>query len=851
MKSNVYALPGILLVLALIACPSPVGNKTSYIVGGTITTSDNASAAGAQVRLMQSGLDAGEPVAVDEAGAYVFDDVEPGTYTIEVTLDGYDTGTIDPLSVPGDNLTGQDIKLAKAETPLPGTYTVSGTIRTSDNASAEGAQVQLRQGGEDVAGKTIAADSSGAYAISGVPEGSYTIEVSLAGYDTGAIGAFAVTGADITGKDLTLTKTAAEQLPGTYTVSGTISVSNGSPAGAKVQLRRDGAAVGAAVSAGTNGAYTIINVTAGTYAIEVSLEGYDTGTSAAFTVSGNVTGKDLTLTKAGQGTYTVHGTITTSDNASAAGAQVRLRQGGEDVAGKTAAADGSGAYAISDVAPGTYTIEVSLAGYDTGTIEAFTVAATVHGKNLTLTKTEVHSGTYTVSGIISTSDNASAEGAAIQLRQDGVAVGAAASAAADGAYTIINVEPGNYTIDVSLANYYPDTIASFTVSAANVTGKDLNLERLPYTVSGIITTDGDEPANGAKVVLRKSGETGTFGTTATTGPDGTYSIDLAGITAGHYYVKASLDGFAPKETTEELYLDGSESFVRNLRFVSAGSTLSGYVTTDYPGGPAVGARVVLEKKNGSTLATAYTNESGYYIFTNVTLEQGLGIRVFLDGYKNYYSGATIGPSGNASAQNPTLEANRHSIFGRISAEGGIDPYQADIILKQGGVQVGVTESPFYGSGDYEIEDVLPGNYTIEVSLSGYDTATCVVTVGSADLSGQNLGLSKTRYSVRGTISLSDGGNPSGVQVQLSGGAAAVNPDSTGAYTISGVTAGTYTITASLAGYEPKTTSSFTVSGNITGKNLVLRRYFTISGTVSLNGGSGSLGNAWVQLKKDG
>jgi uncharacterized repeat protein (TIGR02543 family) len=83
----------------------------------------------------------------------------------------------------------------------------------------------------------------------------------------------------------------------TYTVSGVISVSDGaSAAGAELQLTKSDVAYGSAVSAGADGAYSIGGVPAGTYAIAVTREGYAPGTISAFTVSGDLSGKDLTLT---------------------------------------------------------------------------------------------------------------------------------------------------------------------------------------------------------------------------------------------------------------------------------------------------------------------------------------------------------------------------------------------------------------------------------------------------------------------------------------------------------------------------------------------------------------------------
>jgi formylglycine-generating enzyme required for sulfatase activity len=135
--------------------------------------------------------------------------------------------------------------------------------------------------------------------------------VSLSGYITGSIPSFNVAG-DVTGKDLTLVKITVP----VYTVSGTITTNNlgGAASGAGVQLKQGGANTGAAASTGTDGTYTITGVPAGEgYTIEVSLSGYATGSIPSFDVTGDVTGKDLTLVDiSGAGTLTSYngGSIT-------------------------------------------------------------------------------------------------------------------------------------------------------------------------------------------------------------------------------------------------------------------------------------------------------------------------------------------------------------------------------------------------------------------------------------------------------------------------------------------------------------------------------------------------------------
>jgi PKD repeat protein len=76
----------------------------------------------------------------------------------------------------------------------------------------------------------------------------------------------------------------------------------------------------------------------------------------------------------------------------------------------------------------------------------------------------------------------------------------------------------------------------------------------------------------------------------------------------------------------------------------------------------------------------------------------------------------------------------------------------------------------------------------------------------------------TTYTVSGTITTSGGAGINGVNV--SNGSSSTTTNSSGAYTLSGVANGTYTLTPSLSGYTfSPTTRSVTVSGaNVTGQN---------------------------------
>jgi formylglycine-generating enzyme required for sulfatase activity len=330
----------------------------------------------------------------------------------------------------------------------------------------------------------------------------------------------------------------------TYSVSGTITTDDpgGAASGASVQLKQGSTNVGNAISTDAGGAYTIPGVPAGTgYTIEVSLTGYTTGVSSPFDTTGNITGKDLALVKITVPVYTVSGTITTDNpGGPVGGANIQLKQGGTNVGGAVST-DGSGAYTITDVPAGTgYTIEVSLSGYTTGTISSFNVTTTnVTNKDLTLAKI-----VYSISGTITTDNpGGAAAGASVQLKQGGSPVGGAVSTDGSGAYSISNIPEGTgYTVEVSLTGYTTGIVSLFDVTTANVTGKDLTLVRIVYSISGTITANNPGgAAAGASVQLKQGGSP--VGGAVSTDGSGAYSISNIPEGTG-YTIEVSLTGYA-------------------------------------------------------------------------------------------------------------------------------------------------------------------------------------------------------------------------------------------------------------------------------------------------------------------
>ena len=113
----------------------------------------------------------------DSAGDYRFPAVEPGSYTIQASLAGFDDAS--SLSF---NVIARDVTTVDAITMVPNAGTVAGSISLPAGSSADirAAIVALFQGSTEITRGNP--DGSGNYNFPLVDTGSYTVRVSLSGF---------------------------------------------------------------------------------------------------------------------------------------------------------------------------------------------------------------------------------------------------------------------------------------------------------------------------------------------------------------------------------------------------------------------------------------------------------------------------------------------------------------------------------------------------------------------------------------------------------------------------------------------------------------------------------------------
>lgn len=155
------------------------------------------------------------------------------------------------------------------------------------------------------------------------------------------------------------------------------------------------------------------------------------------------------------------------------------------------------------------------------------------------------------------------------------------------------------------------------------------------------------------------------------------------------------------------------------------------------------------------------------------------------GYDNHYGWGLVKADSALASLGPTYE-----VSGRVTYQG--------VGLEGVAVSVGPRSAITLADGKYTVSGLIAGSYTVTPQAEGrvFTPATRSVTLPPS-ATGQDFESSAPLSSIRGTVTYGSVGL-SGVTVTA--GETSTTTGSDGAYTISGLAPGTYTVTPSLAGY---------------------------------------------------
>ncbi|UPU38279.1 carboxypeptidase regulatory-like domain-containing protein [Geomonas paludis] len=536
-------------------------SAVAYTVCGTVRAGSATGPviAGASVSI-------GEKMATtNSTGNFCISGLAAGVYTLTVAKAGYVTHT--DMGYIVDRDANQTFFLMPE--PL---YYLSGTVHSGSSTGPllPGATVS-------VAGKSATTDSYGAFTVTGIPQGTYTITVSKSGYNTLTVPYYTVRG-DRSGVVYYLTAAP------TYYLSGTVrSGSSTGPVlpGATVSI------AGKTTTTSSTGTFTITGISAGTYTVTVSKSGYNTLTIPNYTVSGNRSGVLYYLTAAS--TYYLSGTVRSGSSTGPVlpGATV-------SIAGKSTTTSSTGTFTITGIPAGTYTLTISKTGYYTKTVTGYTMTSNRSGTSFYLSQLP----TYYLSGTVRSGSSTGPvlSGATVSI------AGKTTTTSSTGTFTITGIPSGTYTLTISKTGYYTKTVTGYTMTS-NRSGTSFYLSQMPtYYLSGTVRSGSSTGPvlSGATVSIA--------GKTTTTSSTGTFTI--TGILAGTYTVSVYKSGYN-KLTVPNYTVSGNRSGAVFYLTPVPTYYVSGTVRSGSSTGPVVsGATVSIAGKTATTSSTGSFTISG-------------------------------------------------------------------------------------------------------------------------------------------------------------------------------------------------------------------------------------------------
>jgi hypothetical protein len=162
------------------------------------------------------------------------------------------------------------------------------------------------------------------------------------------------------------------------------------------------------------------------------------------------------------------------------------------------------------------------------------------------------------------------------------------------------------------------------------------------------------------------------------------------------------------------------------------------------------------------------------------------------------TGTTAAPTGIGSVSSTAASTKTSSTYGISGVVSGIS--DVSVMLSGASSNTSSTDS----GGNFGFAKLVPGNYTVSPSKTGYvfSPASLAETVTSASLTDVNFAATASTaatYTISGTVS---GSVAAGVTITLNGtNVGSAVTDLSGNYTFVGLVSGTYTVSASLGGHS--------------------------------------------------
>ena len=450
----------------------------------------------------------------------------------------------------------------------------------------------------------------------------------------------------------------------------------------------------------------------------------------------------------------------------------------------------------------------------------------------------------------------------------GPALVSSAASQSDGSYSLVGLLPGMYKLHFTAAGFqdlwYPaapaeaaatpvqvDAMAVTTAVATTVVGN-------PGSISGAVDLGLATPIPVTVIVTPEQGTAGGSVPKVTTDATGHYTVSQL-PTPGTYDLSFQAPGYQPGSDVEQL--GGGEVRTANTVRLSAGNGEIDGVVDD--GSQPLGGVAITANANGQTVtsATPTTGAIGHFSLTGLATPATYLLTFTHPGFGTKTISVGLGPGQINNTLVVSLVGGTGTLTGLVSGPslptfpGQTDgPLGAVTVTVNGGTAPVTTQTLTAGAtGTFVVSGlVTPGNYTVTFSKAGYFPKTVPVNLSSSgSASGVNASLPAAVGVISGTVSCvpraagspatvadpcPSGGILGGVSVTVNDG----NPADTRStitsaspansptpksplvtFALTGLPAGSYSVTFSLSGFAPQTLFLPLAGGQVVNQSVTL------------------------------
>jgi len=384
----------------------------------------------------------------------------------------------------------------------------------------------------------------------------------------------------------------------------------------------------------------------------------------------------------------------------------------------------------------------------------------------------------------------------------------------NGFYSFGALNPGNYSVTAAMSGYNTQTKAGVVV-AGGTTVINFTMIASPGSLTGTVTSlfDGS-PIAGASVELRAG--TVVIGTT-TTDSDGDYFFDA--VPVGRYIAYASAPNYSTGHSFTELVGSNMTTTMVDVILAPLPVRLSGHVYSTVAGNPPI-AGAVVTMPDGSSRTT---DTSGYYAFESVNPGTYTLTASDSPAHSSEQKTITLNPGSDGTVD---FYLSPNPIRVTVSV---VDGSNGDAPLS-GAILSGVGYIAITGADGSYTRYVAAGTYTVSGDKIGYfgdsgsDSVTFTVDEGDPE---RPVLIRLYQASLYGYV-LEDGtNNPlTNAVVTVSSGGIAVttaNTNASGYYQVEDLLPDTYSVSASLSGYEPSAIATVVIDNDSHRQDFTLAR----------------------------